>query len=137
MVTGNNVLRPRESITGHSKKLIKPRAMINKTARLGGKQSKSNGIKKVCHWGLQPGDHRKKMMKVSVVKMIGSSGGEVNWWRVKINSPSRPKGIRLSQEGIRAELLSGMAALAGSKWSARGPKLPVVVLPSRSAQTVS
>ena len=73
IVMGSKLFKPRDRITGHSKKLIKPRAMINRMARLSGKVSNSSGAKKVCHWGLQPGDHRKKMVKVRAVKRMESS----------------------------------------------------------------
>jgi hypothetical protein len=89
MVMGSKFVRPRDRMTGHSKKLMKPRAMINRTARFSGKARSRSGTRKLCHCGLQPGDQRKKMTKVRVVKITASRGdphpgaGEAERWKSK------------------------------------------------------
>ncbi len=50
--------------------------------------------------------------------------------------PTAAKGMMANQVGKVAGLLTGWVALAISKWSTMGPKLPVVILPSNKAHTV-
>jgi hypothetical protein len=61
---------PLDSKTGHSSRLIITQTKPMRIASRSGKVSNINGNKYKTHWGLQPGDHKKNMLKVKPKKEI-------------------------------------------------------------------